>query len=105
MTKPCEITRNPKSKRKQIKQRKKEKFIPLESGLQKDEAIEAARDCLGLRDCLSCELCSLLCPELCITRHEETDQVQIDLDFCKGCGICSSVCPKGAIRMVLEEGI
>lgn len=104
MVRPCEISRNPKSKQKNIQQKKKGKFISLEPGLQKDEAMAAARDCLGLRDCFSCELCGLLCPELCITRNKTTDQVQIDLDYCKGCGICSSVCPKGAIKMVLDEG-
>jgi len=105
MIKPCEITRNPKPNRKKIKQTRKKNFISIESDLQKDEAVAAARQCLSLRECSSCDICRLLCPELCITRNEKTDQVQIDLDYCKGCGICAFVCPKGAIRMVLEEGI
>jgi 2-oxoacid:acceptor oxidoreductase delta subunit (pyruvate/2-ketoisovalerate family) len=102
---PCEIIRNPKFKQKNNPQKKRGKFIPLEPVLQEDEAIVVGRDCLGLRDCFACDLCGLLCPELCITRHQQTDQIQIDLDYCKGCGICAFVCPKGAIRMVLEEGI
>ena len=80
-------------------------MLSFEPGLQEDEAIKAAQNCLSLRDCFSCDLCGLLCPELCIIRNNQTDRVEIDLDYCKGCGICSSVCPKGAIRMVLEEGI
>ena len=105
MTKSCEITRNPKRERKNIQPRRKKKGLSFEPGLQKDEAVKAAQNCLGLRDCLSCDLCGLLCPELCIIRNDQTNQVEIDLDYCKGCGICSSVCPKGAIRMVLEERI
>ncbi len=78
-------------------------FSPGGSGLLKKEAIKEARRCLGARECEACEVCSLLCPDLCITRDEETGEVLIDLDYCKGCGICAMVCPKGAIRMVLEE--
>lgn len=78
-------------------------FASVEEGLLREEAIIEAERCLGLRECQSCEICGLLCPDLCITRDEKTGEVLIDLDFCKGCGICASVCPKGAIEMVLEE--
>jgi len=53
--------------------------------------------------CVNCDLCRLLCPDLCITIHDEASRVEIDYDFCKGCGICASECPKGAIKMVQEE--
>lgn len=75
----------------------------VEPGLLKKEALKEARRCLRLRECDSCEVCELLCPDLCITRDEKTGEVLIDLDYCKGCGICASVCPKGAIQMVLED--
>ncbi len=75
----------------------------LEKGLSSRQAVEEARRCLGVRKCESCEICSLFCPDLCITRDETTGEVLIDLDYCKGCGICAIVCPKGAIRMVLES--
>jgi 2-oxoacid:acceptor oxidoreductase delta subunit (pyruvate/2-ketoisovalerate family) len=71
-------------------------------GFRQVEATEEAQRCLGLRECDSCDVCSLLCPDLCITRDEGTGEVLIDLDYCKGCGICAAVCPKGAIRMILE---
>ncbi len=77
--------------------------VPVESGLMKGQALKEARRCLSLRECESCEVCELLCPDLCITRDEKTGEVLIDLDYCKGCGICASVCPKGAIEMVLED--
>ena len=105
MTKECKKETAPKIKRKtlSVKARKKG-FSPVEYGLLKEEAIKEAEHCLGLRECESCEICSLLCPDLCITRDEKTGEVLIDLDYCKGCGICASVCPKGAIEMALEEG-
>ena len=98
MTKECkkEVVQKLKRKILSVKERRK--------GFSKDEAVREAKRCLGLRECESCDICSLLCPDLCITRDEKTGEVLIDLDYCKGCGICSSVCPKGAIQMVLEDG-
>jgi 2-oxoacid:acceptor oxidoreductase delta subunit (pyruvate/2-ketoisovalerate family) len=95
----CEVhkAKPPKSKRV-----KRKTDFP-EPGLTQEEAVTAARQCLGMMDCSACDVCQLLCPELCITRDQATGQVQIDLDYCKGCGICASVCPKGAIRMVLDK--
>jgi 2-oxoglutarate ferredoxin oxidoreductase subunit gamma len=53
--------------------------------------------------CNICSICLKVCPDLCITRNENTGQIEIDYDFCKGCDICAFICPKGAITMVLEE--
>ena len=66
------------------------------------DAAEAASRCLALRPCWSCDLCRMLCPELCITRDPDSDRIEIDLAYCKGCGICAFVCPKEAIRMERE---
>ena len=104
MVKECkkEILKKPKRKTLSVRERRKG-FTPVESGLLQEEAMREAQRCLSLRECESCEVCSLFCPDLCITREEETGGVRIDLDYCKGCGICASVCPKKAIQMVLEE--
>lgn len=99
-----EVVRKAKRKTLAIKNRRKG-FSQVELGLVKEEAIKEAQRCLSLRECESCEVCSLFCPDLCITRDPKTGEVLIDLDYCKGCGICASVCPKGAIQMVLEEGL
>jgi 2-oxoacid:acceptor oxidoreductase delta subunit (pyruvate/2-ketoisovalerate family) len=106
MVKECkkEIVYRPKQKTLAIKKRRRG-FAVAGLGLTKEEAVKEAQRCLNLSKCKSCEVCSLLCPDLCITSEEETGKVLIDLDYCKGCGICASVCPKGAIQMVLEEGI
>jgi 2-oxoacid:acceptor oxidoreductase delta subunit (pyruvate/2-ketoisovalerate family) len=105
MVKECkkEPVRKPRRKTLSLKKRKKG-FAPVELGLLKEEAVKEAQRCLSLRECDACEICSLLCPDLCITRDEKTGEVRIDLDYCKGCAICAAVCPKGAIQMVLEEG-
>lgn len=100
--------------RKEVIRRKKRKSLslktqpkgwrPVELGLSRKEAFREAQRCLSLRECGACEICTLLCPDLCITRAPKTGDILIDLDYCKGCGICASVCPKGAIQMILEEG-
>jgi 2-oxoacid:acceptor oxidoreductase delta subunit (pyruvate/2-ketoisovalerate family) len=106
MAKECEkkALRRPKPRNLSLKNRRKG-FSPVELGFNKEESIKEAQRCLGLIECESCEICSLFCPDLCITRNEKAGEVQIDLDYCKGCGICASVCPKGAIKMVLDEGV
>jgi 2-oxoacid:acceptor oxidoreductase delta subunit (pyruvate/2-ketoisovalerate family) len=106
MVKECkkEVVRRPKRRPLSLTERKRG-FAMGKSSLPKQRAIQEAQRCLSLRECESCEICSLFCPDLCITRDEKTGEVRIDLDYCKGCGICAVVCPKGAIQMELEEGI
>jgi len=53
--------------------------------------------------CKICDLCRLLCPDLCITNNEKTGKIQFDINYCKGCGICAMICPKQAISMLLEK--
>ncbi len=104
MAKACEkkAVRKIKPKTLSVEERRKG-FAAVELGLREKDAMREARRCLGLSECESCDVCSLLCPDLCITRDEGTGEVLIDLDYCKGCGICASVCPRGAIEMVREE--
>lgn len=67
------------------------------------EAVAEAKRCTQASPCYYCEVCQLMCPDLAITRHPETRQIVIDLDYCKGCGLCEHYCPHKAIKMVLDE--
>jgi pyruvate ferredoxin oxidoreductase delta subunit len=66
-------------------------------------AIAEAKRCLGSFFCDACDLCILLCPDLCMTR-DERGRIIIDYDHCKGCGVCAAICPKNAIEMMPEKG-
>jgi Pyruvate/2-oxoacid:ferredoxin oxidoreductase delta subunit len=67
------------------------------------QASDQAQRCISISQCSDCEVCELLCPDLCIRRDMESGDILIDLDHCKGCGLCSFFCPKGAIKMELES--
>jgi 2-oxoacid:acceptor oxidoreductase delta subunit (pyruvate/2-ketoisovalerate family) len=104
MAQECEKVVSKKLKQRKLPVKKRNKtFCAVEEGLTEEEAVKEAKRCLGSQSCASCDVCSLLCPDLCITRDEATGEVLVDLDYCKGCGICAAVCPKGAIKMLLEE--
>jgi 2-oxoacid:acceptor oxidoreductase delta subunit (pyruvate/2-ketoisovalerate family) len=68
-----------------------------------EQAVQEAARCLGSLFCDACDLCILLCPDLCITR-DKGGFIAIDLDYCKGCGVCAAICPKSAIEMIPEGG-
>jgi len=68
-----------------------------------EEAKAAACLCFATVFCAYCDVCRLLCPDLCITRDTESGRIVIDLDYCKGCGLCAHFCPKGAITMTIEK--
>lgn len=58
---------------------------------------------LGDKGCNLCQMCRYLCPDLAITKDEESARMRVDLRYCKGCGICAAFCPHGVIRMVRED--
>jgi pyruvate ferredoxin oxidoreductase gamma subunit len=49
--------------------------------------------------CIKCGICSLFCPEGCISQNQE-GYFRGNMYFCKGCGICSHECWPQAIKMV-----
>jgi Pyruvate/2-oxoacid:ferredoxin oxidoreductase delta subunit len=73
-------------------------------GLSSAEARAAAERCLATLTCTYCEVCQLMCPDMCITRDGDSGQICVDLDHCKGCGLCAHFCPKGALEMEVEQG-
>lgn len=78
-------------------------FEPVELPAEPEAGVAAAARCFGSSTCRACEICILICPDLCITRDPATQRIVIDLDYCKGCGLCAHHCPKGAIRMEFER--
>ncbi len=61
---------------------------------------EDALRCLASLRCDWCDVCVMICPDLCVTRDPATGAIAFDLDLCKGCGLCAHYCPKGAIAMI-----
>jgi pyruvate ferredoxin oxidoreductase delta subunit len=55
--------------------------------------------------CISCGLCSRICPENIIAMKDVAGKNKPfpDYDFCKGCALCAENCPVKAIEMVKEE--
>lgn len=102
ISKACELKKEKRARSPSLPVEQRRSFDLVEEGLSEDEAVSEASRCLGTLPCQSCDMCTLLCPDLCITRNEVTGQVEIDYDYCKGCGICAAVCPKKAIEMVQE---
>jgi 2-oxoacid:acceptor oxidoreductase delta subunit (pyruvate/2-ketoisovalerate family) len=78
-------------------------FEPAELPAEPAAGTVAAARCFGASTCRACEICVLICPDLCITRDPATQRIVIDLDYCKGCGLCAHHCPKGAIRMEFDR--
>lgn len=62
---------------------------------------------IDLDKCISCGMCSKVCPEGAITMVKNNKykslKPKVDYDFCKGCGICATECPVKAIKMELEN--
>jgi pyruvate ferredoxin oxidoreductase delta subunit len=56
------------------------------------------------KTCVSCGLCSKICPEGCIVMAPADgylkDKPKTDYDYCKGCALCVRECPVKAIKMV-----
>jgi 2-oxoacid:acceptor oxidoreductase delta subunit (pyruvate/2-ketoisovalerate family) len=103
ISKACELKREKRSKSPSSPtEQRKGSFDLVEEGFSEEEAVTEASRCLGTLPCQSCDICALLCPDLCITRDEVTGQLEVDYDYCKGCGICAVVCPKKAIVMIQE---
>ena len=103
ISKACELKRKGRVRTRYLPaEQRRRSFALVEEEFSEDEAVSEASRCLGTLPCQSCDICTLLCPDLCITRNELTGQVEIDYDYCKGCGICAAVCPKKAIEMVQE---
>lgn len=62
---------------------------------------------VDLDKCISCGLCTRVCPESTVEMinnpNYEKPKPDIDYDYCKGCGLCAAECPVKAIKMELDK--
>ncbi len=76
-------------------------FLPVESTLTTEAALEEARRCFNCGICNACDYCRLYCPEMSVTVEDE--HRYINLDYCKGCGLCVAECPRNAMALKEEN--
>jgi ferredoxin len=78
ISKACELKRKKKVKGSSLTlEQRRRTFDLVEKELSEDEALSEASRCLGTLPCQSCDICVLLCPDLCITRSDTTGEVVI----------------------------
>ncbi len=82
-------------------EKRRKGFLEVHKGLSEAKAREEAERCFSCGNCIQCNVCLMVCPDVAISFKEKENQYVIDLDHCKGCGICSVECPRSA--MTLEE--
>jgi Pyruvate/2-oxoacid:ferredoxin oxidoreductase delta subunit len=76
-------------------------FLPVESTLATEAALEEARRCFNCGICNACDYCRLYCPEMSVMVEDE--RRYINLDYCKGCGLCVAECPRNAMALKEEN--
>ncbi|NOZ85766.1 MAG: hypothetical protein GXP49_05815 [Deltaproteobacteria bacterium] len=94
-----EVKKRTPSRLRPVEERIKD-FEPADLGFDEEAAIAEANRCQSTVTCEACDVCILICPDMCISRNSKTGKIEIDLDYCKGCGLCAKFCPRSAITMV-----
>ena len=73
--------------------------------MERHQVLAEAHRCLSCGDCLACDNCWTLCPDVAVlkTRDVAADGSHYVFDYgycyCKGCGLCAHECPTGYIVM------
>lgn len=59
------------------------------------------------KECLSCELCSRLCPTNALSElsTDESEKIMFNMGYCTGCGLCEKVCSQEALNFAKEINI
>jgi 2-oxoacid:acceptor oxidoreductase delta subunit (pyruvate/2-ketoisovalerate family) len=75
-------------------------FAEVNLGLGESAAQREAARCFSCGTCNACDTCWLYCPDVAISRHDHT--YEVNYDYCKGCGVCAEECPREAISIEEE---
>ncbi|MGB9699805.1 MAG: NAD(P)-binding protein [Thermodesulfobacteriota bacterium] len=76
-------------------------FAEVYKGVSVGQARKEAARCFSCGNCIQCNVCLMVCPDVAISFVQDKNEYLIDYDHCKGCGICAIECPRAA--MGLEE--
>lgn len=67
---------------------------------------DCAHECASCGQCRDCGICTNVCPQMAVSRHEISDggfKMVVDEEKCIGCGFCAAVCPCGVWNLVENE--
>ena len=62
-----------------------------------------AERCFSCGNCIQCNVCLMVCPDVAVSFPAEEKKYLIDYDHCKGCGICAVECPRSAMKLEEEK--
>jgi NADPH-dependent glutamate synthase beta subunit-like oxidoreductase/ferredoxin len=75
----------------------------VEGGLSCRQAVDEGKRCFSCGNCLACDNCWTLCPDVAVLKTQETvsdgSNYVFDYEYCKGCGLCAAECPSAYIVM------
>jgi len=79
----------------------------IDSGLSRQQVIGEGQRCFSCGNCLACDNCWTLCPDVAVLKTREVaidgSHYVFDYGYCKGCGLCAHECPTGYIVMQEES--
>ncbi len=79
------------------------KFTEVHKGLSPSRAKSEAERCFSCGNCIQCNVCLMVCPDVAVSFLAEEKKYLIDYDHCKGCGICAVECPRSAMKLEEEK--
>ena len=78
-------------------------FTEVHKGLSPSRAKGEAERCFSCGNCIQCNVCLMVCPDVAVSFLAEEGKYLIDYDHCKGCGICAVECPRSAMKLEEEK--